>query len=218
MPQKAFRDTRTKRPKSHIEILPHPWNSFLASKFPSPSQTWNHVVLCSFHKHVSSSGADLPHPRNCPPNGSRNFVDLSFAISQVYSFHAAVTSQSHHHPQTTATMNCLTLKYNGSHRTRLPPSYWDTTSHLAHRIQPFQCEMRCNVTARTRAAVLSGRSSSSPSLFQTGNSQRLITLRSRTVHGERLTHLDCRPQQNLNWASLSLCDAYLCPDLLQDTQ
>lgn len=41
------------------------------------------------------------------------------------------------------TLTTKNLKYSGSHRTRLPPSYWDTTRHLTHRIQPFEHERRC---------------------------------------------------------------------------
>lgn len=125
MPQKALRGP--KRPKSHMEILPHPGNSFLASKFPLPS--WTRATCRS----------TPPHWEQIYPShttASQNFVDPSFAISQAYSFQAVVTSRSHHHPQTTATTKCLTAPHNGSHRTRLPPSYGDPTSHLPRCVQP----------------------------------------------------------------------------------
>lgn len=68
--------------------------------------------------HISSSGPHWSTPSTkLPPNNSQNFVDPSLAMSPVCCFPTACSTAY------------LTLKYNHSHKTWLPPSYWDSTWH-----------------------------------------------------------------------------------------
>lgn len=127
MAQKALWGPRAKHHTqkfSHIHGI-----SFLASKLPLLSWTWNQAVSGDYCKHISSSGPywSTP-PTKLPPNNSQNFVDPWLAMSPVC-FHTACSTG------TTGKCSC-------SHWTQTPPSYWDSTCtpHPAHRMwMKVQC-------------------------------------------------------------------------------
>lgn len=158
-----------------------------------------------------ATSASSPLGAELPQNSSRNFVDLS----PKFILGTRIWVTSHPEPQTTAAIKCWTVIYSGHLTVPLPPPVETPPFTLHSTFSIFlrsevQCHCkgrRCDVTAKEtlyRAVCCE----LFKLIFVLGSLSRefsrLIALHSHTAHGDRFTHPDCRSQQNLNLAVLSL--------------
>lgn len=201
IPQKAFKGPRTEGSKPHMQSSHH-W--IFACLQVSISFRLEAMQFCVTSA-SSSMGAELPQ------NSSWKFVDLS----PKFILGTTIWVTSHPQPQTTAATKRWTVNYCGYLTIPLPPptEMPPFTSHSAFSIfvrREVQCHCkgrRCNVTVNG-TCYRAVRCELVKLIFILGSLSRefsrLIALHSHTAHGDRLTHLDCRSQQNLNLASLRL--------------